>query len=248
MTHTLSLERLWESAAPSAERFDPATLAGLPGSARRYLTHSIAPGTPLAGAVRLQMNGEIKLRDWLPFTAEEVIDLSRGMIWKARVRMKGLPIVGSDRMIDGQGSMRWKLLGLFPVMTASGPEITRSTAGRVAAESLWIPSALCNGAVSWSEPEEGRVCAEFPAFGGDHRLTFALDESGRPVAFTMPRWGDPDGKGFRYCDFGGIIEEERTFGGCTIPSRLRLGWHYGTERFEREGEFFRVTVGRAEFR
>ncbi len=248
MPHTVTLDQLWESAATSAERFDPATLAGLPEPARRYLAHSIAPGTPLAGAVRLQMKGEIKLREWLPFTAEEVIDLSRGMIWKARVSMKGLPIAGSDRLIDGEGSMRWKLLGLFPVMKASGPEITRSAAGRVAAESLWIPSALCNGAVSWSEPEEHRVCAEFAEFGGDHRLTFTLDESGRPRSFLMPRWGDPDGTGFRYCDFGGIIEQEQTFGGYTVPSRLRLGWHYGTERFEPEGEFFRVTVERAEFR
>lgn len=248
MPHTVTLDQLWESAATSAERFDPATLALLPEPARRYLTHSVAPGTPLAGAVRLQMKGEIKLREWLPFTAEEVIDLNRGMIWKARVSMKGLPITGSDRLIDGRGSMRWKLLGLFPVMKASGPEITRSTAGRVAAESLWIPSALCSAAVSWSEPEEGRVRAEFAAFGCDHRLTFALDESGRPRSFIMPRWGDPDGTGFRYCDFGGIIEGEQTFGGYTIPSRLRLGWHYGTERFQPEGEFFRVTLERAEFR
>ena len=43
-------------------------------------------------------------------------------------------------------------------------------------------------------------------------------------------------------DFGGIIEEEGTFCGYTIPTRLRIGWYFGTERFESEGEFFRVTI------
>jgi len=34
----------------------------------------------------------------------------------------------------------------------------------------------------------------------------------------------------------------RSFGGYTLPTRLRAGWHFGTERFESEGEFFRVTI------
>ena len=27
-----------------------------------------------------------------------------------------------------------------------------------------------------------------------------------------------------------------------------IGWHFGTDRFEREGEFFRATIGSAEYR
>ncbi|GBE74174.1 MAG: hypothetical protein ACK4YL_09535 [Microcystis sp.] len=51
-----------------------------------------------------------------------------------------------------------------------------------------------------------------------------------------------------YVDFGGIIEEEGTFCGYTIPTRLRIGWYFGTERFESEGEFFRVTIDDAIYR
>jgi hypothetical protein len=36
------------------------------------------------------------------------------MIWRATVRMNGIPIEGYDRLIDGEGSMRWKLLGVIP--------------------------------------------------------------------------------------------------------------------------------------
>jgi hypothetical protein len=45
-----------------------------------------------------------------------------------------------------------------------------------------------------------------------------------------------------------VAEKEATFGGLTIPSQLRIGWHFGTDRFEPEGEFFRCTIDEASFR
>jgi hypothetical protein len=44
------------------------------------------------------------------------------------------------------------------------------------------------------------------------------------------------------------MEQEATFGGYTIPSRMRVGWHFASERFEPEGEFFRVTIDDAFYR
>ncbi len=43
-------------------------------------------------------------------------------------------------------------------------------------------------------------------------------------------------------DFGGVVEAEKTFGDYTIPTQLRLGWFFDSERFESEGEFFRCTL------
>lgn len=73
------------------------------------------------------MHGEIKLgKKWHPFKGEEVIDWSRGMIWRATTWMNGLPILGADRVVDGVGNMQWKILGLFPVMKASGFNAVKS--------------------------------------------------------------------------------------------------------------------------
>jgi hypothetical protein len=125
MNSQVSLDGLWESARSLDQTFQPSQIANLPELAQRYLEHAIAPNTPLASAVRLWMHGEIKLKKWYPFTAEQVIHRDRGMIWQATVKI---------------------------------------------------------------------------------------------------------------------------FGGYTIPTRLRVGWYYGSERFESEGEFFRVTVDDAIFR
>ena len=66
-------EELWNSPETVVGQAVPVPPANLPAAARLYLEHAIVRGTPLASAVRLRMRGEIKLRRWLPFTAEQVI-------------------------------------------------------------------------------------------------------------------------------------------------------------------------------
>jgi hypothetical protein len=248
MSRELSVQGLWEAASSGEGIFQPADIGGLPEASRRYLEHAIAPGTKLAQAVRLRMHGEIKLQRWLPFRAEQATVWGRGFIWRATVSMFGMPIKGSDRLVDEEGAMKWKLFGLIPVMTASGPDISRSAAGRVAGEAVWIPSVLCSREVTWKACEPSTVKAKFTAHGATSELELAIDDKGRVKAASQPRWGNPDNTEFRYVQFGVIAEEEGTFGGCTIPTRFRAGWYLGTDRFDSEGEFFRATIDDAQYR
>lgn len=194
------------------------------------------------------MHGEIKLKAWRPFVAEEVIAWPRGMVWNAAVRMSGLPVRGFDRFVNGQGTMRWSLFGVIPIMTASGSNITRSAAGRILAETLWLPSALSTPETKWTAGDISHARIHLAAYDEPADVTFTIDEAGRLVRCALLRWGNPEGGSFRYVSFGAIIEEERRFGGYMIPSRLRVGWYFGTERFESDGEFFRATVDEAMYR
>ncbi|WP_230968142.1 DUF6920 family protein [Nostoc sp. WHI] len=248
MTKQLSLDALWESAISKDRPFCSNERSHLPEAARRYLEHAIAPATAIASAVRLQMHGEIKLKNWIPFKAEQVICWERGLIWSATAWMNGLPIVGSDRIIDGVGSMQWKLLGLFPVMTATGSDITRSAVGRLQSESVCLPSVFCGDDVSWTTTDSSHLHSSFVVQGERAELDFTIDQTGRLKTFKLPRWNKLDGSEFHYVDFGGIVESEDTFCGYTIPTHLRIGWYFGTERFESEGEFFRATIDDAIYR
>ena len=254
MTKSISLDMLWESATPTELVFSPDKLAHLPEAAKQYLEHAIAPGTQLASAVRLKMHGEIKLKKWIPFKAEQVICWEHGLIWSATAWMNSfLPIVGSDRVIDGVGAMQWKLLGLFSVITENGADITRSAIGRLQSESLCLPSVFCGDDISWTSTEssnlDSNLHSSFVVQDERAELDFTLDQTtGRLKTFKLPRWGNPDGTEFRYVDFGGTLEDDRTFCGYTIPTRLRIGWYFGSERFESEGEFFRATIDDAVYR
>jgi hypothetical protein len=240
------LDALWQSAPRASRAFDPQDFARLPASVQRYLGHAIAPGTPLASAVRLRMHGQIRLGKWRHFKAEQVIVASGAMIWRARVRLPGLSIRGFDRYVDGKGVMQWRLFGIIPFIGVTGRDVTRSAAGRLAAESVWLPSMLCEPRVTWTANEGGVAHANFTVGREAVDVALALDH-GCLQFVALSRWGNPDGGAFRPVDFGAMVEQEATFGGYTIPARVRAGWYFGTERFESEGEFLRVTIDDARY-
>jgi hypothetical protein len=248
MSGRQSLNSLWRDAPTDGRAFASDTLARFPVTAQRYLSHAIAPGAPLASAVRLSMHGEIRLKQWFPFRAEQLIRPERGLIWQATVRMHGLPVIGFDRLIDGAAQMRWRLLGLVPLVRAQGPDITRSAAGRLAAETVWLPSFLCGETVRWEDRGAAATTAHFHVAGEEETVELGVGEDGRLRSVRMKRWGNPEGGDFHRLGFGAHIEDEAAFGDYTIPSRLRAGWHIQERGFEADGEFFRVTLDAAEFR
>ncbi|QXJ20953.1 hypothetical protein AGRA3207_001755 [Actinomadura graeca] len=244
---TRAARRDWaELAAPSgpAAPFEPEMTHGLPGPARRWLNHAIRPGTPLCGSVRLRMHGRIRLGSWWPFRADQILRPPSGFIWAATARMAGLPVRGFDRYSGGNAEMRWRLLGAVPVMSATGPDVSLSAAGRLASEIVLVPAAALSPAVTWEDVDDEHVIARVGVAGEGHPVTLAVAPSGALTSVTLPRWGDP-GKGpFGRHVFGVEVRREATFGGYTVPAGVRAGWWYGTERWA-DGEFIRFTVDRA---
>lgn len=235
----ISINELWQSVSPS-ETVIYHECVDFPEPVQRYLNHAIAPATPLANAVRLRMHGEIKLKQWQPFQAEQVIYPERGMIWQATTRMNGLPVRGWDRLIDGKGAMQWKLLGLIPVMTAADEDVTRSAIGRMHGEYLWLPSVVSKA--EWIVCDRYHIQATLRSLDETTVLKLAIDDLGRLQHISFKRWGNPDGISYQSEDFGAVVDQESTFGGYTIPTKLRAGWYFGSRQFETKGEFFRVTI------
>ncbi len=236
-------EELWESA-----RDADGGPVRIPPDCGSWLARSLKNARTAASAVRLSMHGRIRLGGWKTFSAVQVISAQAGMVWRATVRMAGLPVEGYDRLLDCRGEMRWKMLGLIPLVGESGPDVTRSAAGRMAAEMVWLPQALCRPGVRWTRPEPDVARARLSVCGEDLRLDLAEGPGGSLRSLRMRRWGDPDGQGHRYVDFGGLVEEESAFDGVLIPSRLRIGWFFDGGGFQDDGEFFRVTVDEAVYR
>ena len=251
MSRDAQFDDLWQSVGAPGPAFQLEQVAHLPAAAQRYFQHAIAPGTPLASAVRLKMHGEIRLsKSWDPFEAEQVIRVHRGFVWRATIKMKGVPVKGSDRWVDGEGRVRWKLLGVVPLVNEAGPDIARSAAGRAQIEGIWLPPALLAERRAWEGEDEQHAAARVRLGDEVSRVELTVDEQGRLREGAMLRWGTPDGvrTPAREERFGCLAEEEATFGGYTILSVVRVGWFFGTERFATEGEFFRGRIDSAEFR
>jgi hypothetical protein len=225
---------------PAPGGFAPEDLEPLAEPVRRYFNAGVAPGTPRAPAVRLEMRGSIRIGRWLPFRARQLLAPSLGTVWEARVA--GV-ISGSDRYLAGAGGMDWKLAGLVRLVHAEGDDVSRSAAGRAAGESIWVPTALLPGTgVEWTATAEDRIAVNVDTDGHVSRVEHVLDPAGRLVSSSFARWGDPDNSGtWALHPFGVEVIGHRTFGTVTIPAEGRAGWHFGTDRWER-GVFFRYEI------
>jgi hypothetical protein len=228
------------SAAPALAVFGESELQGLPAPVQRYLRAGIAPATPLATAARLRMRGQLKLGRWMPFRARQVLAPRSGFRWSARA---GGVLTGFDRYADGLGEMRWRLLGLLPVMRAGGPDVTRSAAGRAAAEAFWLPTTLLpRFGVQWQALDDRNLVARYGIDAVEIEARYRIDADGHLLSMVFDRWGDPWRTGtWGQYPFGGEVTASGTFDGLTIPSAGRFGWFYGTDRWS-DGEFFRYEI------
>ena len=167
------VERTWQlltdHADPDPPPFDPATLADLPEPAARWLARAVPAGAPLHQVVELEMAGRIRLGSrWLPFTARQVLRAGVGFVWRPVVGGRLLRFTGADLLGPDGARMEFRFHGLVPVAAGAGPDVARSAAGRLAAETVaWLPTAVVPQAgATWSMVDHERAVVAVPTPSG----------------------------------------------------------------------------------
>ena len=218
--------------------FSEADLEGLPEPARRWLRHAVTPGAPLAPACQLWMDGRMTPTPGgapVDLSAVETLAPRSGFVWTAHARMNGLPVRVRDYYHRGEGGVGVVALGVVPIPLGGGPDVTRSSRGRLVAEGVWCPTALLHPSVTWEAVDEHRARYTITVDGEPIAVTIHVGLDGALREVSLLRWGDVDGPPARLVPYGFRVEEEQTFDGVTIPSRLTGGWHYGTDAFDPAG-------------
>ena len=169
--------RLLADAAPQAGVFAAAMLDGLPAPVARYLRAVLRDGQPMPRHVRIDWAGEFNMGRpgndrWVPFTArQDFVPGAPGFVWDARMRTAGIVVNVRDGLVDGEGSMLGRLLGLATVVDRRGGEAMAVAAlQRLLGEAVWLPAALLPAAgVQWQAIDERRALATL--VGGTARAT-----------------------------------------------------------------------------
>ncbi len=243
---------IWRSleATSTHQIFTEDLVSDLPTPARRYLLHAIRPGTPLASSVSLEMRGTMRLKpeqQWMPMKARQILTPPKGFVWRAEVGDGLMRFSGGDHYADGSGRVRFWLWGAVPLVKLEGPDVSRAALGRLACETIWLPSSLLpQHGVKWEALDDESAQATMKIGKETVALNLLVEPDGRLREVRILRWGNQTGDGsFGYIPFGGQIQEERVFGGYTIPSKVGVGWWIGTDRYF---EFFRAQIENAVFR
>src|SRR5262245_52371643 len=141
------VDGIWQSLEVTSPHqvFTEDMVSDLPGPARRYLLHAIRPDTPLASSVSLEMRGTMRLKpeqEWMPMKARQILAPPKGFVWRAEAGNGLMRFSGGDHYANGGGRMRFWLWGVVPLVKQEGADVSRAALGRMACETIWLPSSL----------------------------------------------------------------------------------------------------------
>lgn len=166
----------------------PPTVPDRPPAARRWLEAAI--GAPLApagnalGPTRLHVRGSIcrapggTWMDWEGHQSFETEGL--GFRWQARLRLGRVAWVDAEDRLDVEGGYGGaRLLGVIPVGSAKGPEVTRSQLVRNLAELAFAPLVASRAReLVWSADGEDAFTLAAPAIDAEAIVHLTVDEAG----------------------------------------------------------------------
>ncbi len=227
------------------------SLAGLPAPAQRYLRRALPADVPAAPSSEVVFEQKVKKdktvtdSPFLVYRIREVLSIGRGITGDGWMK-GGLPRSVFFWYAQGVGKSREAIFDLVPVILTGGENVSRTLRGRALFELFWLPSAfLPQAGAVWEGVDDERARVTVSLDGDSMPLTLRIDPEGRLLEVTAPRWGSTgtEDRKYTHIPFGMVVDEERTFGGYTIPSRLRGGWWYGTDRYI-ESIHFAVTGAR----
>lgn len=139
-----------------------------------------------------------------------------------------------DALLEGEGQLSARLLGLVPMASASGPQATRGELMRYLAELAWCPDAILhNRSIEWEVVSTTNFVATARLGPVTASVHIEVDVQSRIAGISAPARPRSVGKSFIDTPWWGRFGDFRTIEGRQIPFIGEVGW-------ELEGE--RVTV------
>ena len=189
-----------------------ADLAGLPEPLAAYVRRTGAVGSPRVVSFSADVNGRIRSGPdtaWMPFTGRQVNTYGPRpqRLFLMDATRSGLPVTVLHVFGDSTATMRARVLSLFPVVDAAGPEMDRGETVTVFNDLVVLaPGAIPDAPVQWQAIDAHRVRGVFTdgdqtvsavlTFNAEHDLVdFVSDDRLRASAdgnsFTSQRWSTP---------------------------------------------------------
>jgi hypothetical protein len=222
-----------------------ADLAPLPDPVQRYLRVTGSVGKPRVVSFRVLWHGRIRggaQEPWMPFTAEQVSTLEPAYtrLFLMRATMKGLPVVVLHRFVADAATFRARVLSMFTVVDASGPEMNRSETVTVLNDlCLLAPSALLAPNLQWEPIDESAARVRFTRAGETVSAELRFNPAGELIDFISDdrSQASADGKSFTRLRWSTPFTEYKSFGSRRVFAHGQALWHASEGPFA-YGEFY----------
>lgn len=190
-----------------------------PAPVLRYLEVSGAADIGATRSLRAVWEGRMRRRPdqpWFPIRAEQYDffdDFARTFFIRGRIL--GIPVVGRDLYVEGEGQMLIRALGLVPVVNDTSPEMGRSGLVTLFNDMCVLaPATLIDERIRWEAIDDRTALGTIRDRDLEVSATLHFDAQGYLVNFIThdrylemdgrhiaPPWSTPLGQ---YRDYGGI--------------------------------------------
>jgi len=211
-------------------------IESLPEPVQKHLKYSQLIGKEKIRTVRLKQKGFIRTKpdaNWMPFEAEQYYTTDPpAFIWFANAKVLPLLFLNArDKFSGGRGNMLIKLLSLFKVADARGPEMDQGTLLRYLNEIMWFPTAYLNNYIRW-EPVDHHSAKATMSYGGvTASALLSFNEQCELINFTAERFMANNGQ-FSKETWSTPIEEYKEINGIRIPVKGTGVWNLKSGDFE----------------
>jgi hypothetical protein len=232
-----------------SEIITEADLAPLPEPVQRYLRYAQVLGKPRVKCAKVRQTGRMRTsptQSWMPVEAVQYSTLAGPLsrTWYARVKAGPFTLLtGYDRYDNGAGSMLIRLLSLFPIVDARGPEVDMSALIIFVNDMVMWPTAFLSDYIHW-EPLDTHVArAQVSLHGKQFSAVLRFNDIGELVDFVTEDRYRSVGKASQQTKWSTPLRRYREVNGVCIPSEGDAIWHLPEVEFP----YIHVTIGEVRY-
>jgi hypothetical protein len=209
----------------------------LPYIVQKYLKNSGVVGNQKILNVRVEMEGKIRGKatdPWMTLTSVQYNFFDPyTRIFYIKAKKMGIPAVGIHLYKNQSAIMLIKLMGLFTISDARGPEMDQGETVTVFNDMCFMaPAALISRNVKWEILDPVTVKAQFTNGKLSINAILYFNEDGNLVNFTSnDRFETVDGKEYNNFPWSTPVKEYREINGIKMPARAEAIYQHP------EGEF-----------
>ncbi|MEZ0077401.1 hypothetical protein ABH927_006787 [Planotetraspora sp. GP83] len=180
--------------------------------------------------MRVTQQGRMRAKPggrWMGFHATEDFQVrSVAFSWRARFTGPLSVLTAVDEYAAGTGRLRVRLLGVVPVVSASGPATARAQAQRYLSELFWAPHAMvANPDLRWRElGGDPAVEVTTMVAGSPVEVRIDFDDVGDISTVSTPARSRLIAGDAVDTAWAGRVADFTTIGGIRIPTRAEVGW------------------------
>jgi hypothetical protein len=197
----------------------------LPEPVKKYIRIAGFVGKEKISNVFLKASGQIRSSEksgWMQFTSEQYNFFENPFrAFYIRAVKMGVPAVGLHLYKNEAATMVIKLLNLFKVVDAKGPEMNQAETVTVLNDMCFMaPGSLIDKNITWETMNAGQVKATFTNGQITISAILTFDEEGKLMNFlSFDRFETSDGKIYINNPWETPVTEYRKIGDYYLPSK-----------------------------